>query len=108
MHGYSWYIYPKNNRVFDVVFQAGIDPTSRSLEYKGKEVKNLIKVDVDFIKYWESSVKDGGIDWFKIDLYSRDKNGVIRKHKFPRSWHSIDEQKDLFSISKKYKIKKMK
>ena len=103
-----WYIYQKNNLVSNAAFEAGIDLTPRTLDYKGEEIKNLIKVDVDFIKYWESSVKDGGIDWFKIDLYSRDKNGVVRKHKFPRSWHSIDEQEDLFSISRKYKVKKMK
>jgi len=93
-----WYIYPKNNLVSNAAFEAGIDLTPRTLDYKGEEIKNLIKVDIDFIKYWEGAVKDGGIDWFKVDLYSKDKNGIVRKYKFPRTKHAIDEMDLLHSL----------
>lgn len=59
-----------------------------SLEYKGKVIEDLYLVDVDFIDYCGRS-KRGGNNLFEVEVYSKNKKGVVRKHKFPMKKKSM-------------------
>jgi len=83
----DYYIYAKNIKTNNIVLDHYKDNflEIKNLRYKNKIVDNLYQVDIEFIKFWENSIKKNGDHEFEMDVYSRDSRGVVRKHEFPRN-----------------------
>ena len=59
-----------------------IDPIS--ITYKKEEIFGVFLVDLDVVKYFESSIRKGGNNFYKFELYSIDINEIVKKYNFPR------------------------
>ena len=84
-----WYMKPleqtTNETIADELAKRNWSNEPYSLEYRGKKIEDLYRVDLDFIHYWEKSIKDGGNKWFKVELYLKNTAGTVFKYKFPRN-----------------------
>lgn len=107
--GYIWYVHPNNIGTSQTIIQwaieHGLDTTTHTLNYKGKKIEDLIIVNSEFINYWEKSIRFSGNDWFSVALYSKDKNDIVRKNKFPRKEEKRGALNAIKNIQKRKKAR---